>query len=352
VYTIEHFFSWVHDFNRDGWPDILVVPIPGRAVFWYENPASFTTKQEVRHWKKHLAMPTFHIETSIFEDLTGDGAPELVCGVTDRIGYAMPDFADPTQPWKFVPVSGKTEIQHWQRNAHGLGIGDVNGDGRKDVLRPDGWWQQPAERVDGPWKFHPFRFVPENGKEMLSYGGAEMYAEDINGDGRNDVITSMDGHGWGLSWFEQLRPDPGTITFREHVLLSREEKGRGNPYGVQFSQLHAVALVDIDRDGHKDILTGKTYLAHDFFDPGYQQAPVIYWFQWTRTGGAVEFVPHLIDDKMGIGRRIDTADFNSDGLPDFVIGNKNGLAVFTQKAREVTEPEWIKAQPKKVVERP
>ena len=98
-----------------------------------------------------------------------------------------------------------------------------------------------------------------------------MYAYDVNGDGLNDVITSLDAHGWGLSWYEQVRQfgDSGEkITFKEHIIMSKQEKNTDNPYGVQFSQLHAVELVDIDGDGLKDILTGKTYRAHDFGDEG------------------------------------------------------------------------------------
>ena len=31
-----------------------------------------------------------------------------------------------------------------------------------------------------------------------------MYAYDVNGDGLNDVITSIEAHGYGLAWYEQV----------------------------------------------------------------------------------------------------------------------------------------------------
>jgi predicted amidohydrolase len=121
-----------------------------------------------------------------------------------------------------------------------------------------------------------------------------------------------------------------------NVILAKEEKGTGNRFGVQFSQLHALALADMDGDGLLDLVTGKTYLAHDGGDPGLDQPAVLYWFKLTRAGGQAEFVPHLIDDDSGIGRRIITTDLNKDGLIDIVIGNKKGLFVFTQAGNKPT----------------
>jgi hypothetical protein len=44
VYSLDNFFSFVHDCNRDGWPDILIVGLPGTTAYWYENPGEHSKR--------------------------------------------------------------------------------------------------------------------------------------------------------------------------------------------------------------------------------------------------------------------------------------------------------------------
>lgn len=347
-YANNNFFSFVYDINADGWPDVLTVGLPNTEAYWYENPGkSFggPTPDQPEHWERHFVTDRVKNEAPEFGDLTGDGVPELLMAYGNHYGYVTPNPVAPTLPWIFRPVSTEeNEVHHY---THGMGYGDVDGDGRNDLLTGDGWLQQPASLQGDPdWTFHPYPFADREGDDPWGdlRGGGQMFAYDVNGDGLNDVITSLDAHGWGLSWFEQRRSG-GKITFTEHAILSKQEENTDNPYGVQFSQLHAVDLVDVDGDGLKDIVTGKTYRAHDFNDPGSRQAPVIYYFRLTRQDGEVDYVPYLIDDQAGIGRRLATGDLNGDGLIDLVVGNKKGTFVFTQKVRNVDRKEWEKAQP-------
>jgi len=310
----KNFLAFGRDINADGWDDILILGFPGEKSSWYENPKGAATP-----WKEHVALDVTDNESPNFVDLTGDGKPEIVCASKGTYGYAGPDPKDPTRLWTWHAVSPNN---NYHKFTHGLGVGDVNGDRRQDLLEKDGWWEQPASLAGDPvWTFHKWTF---------GTGGSQMYAYDVNGDGLNDIITAMAAHGYGLAWFEQVR-NGNEITFREHVFMNKEPGE--NRYGVKFSQLHAIDLVDMNGDGLKDIVTGKRFWAHGpAGDPEPGAAPVLYWWELVRNADkSVDWVPHLVDDNSGVGTQVVARDVNGDRRPDLIVGNKRGVFVFTQK---------------------
>lgn len=323
----KNFLAFTYDFNGDGWTDILILGFPGEQSWWYENP-----KGKEGHWAQHTAIDVTDNESPTFLDITGDGKPEIVCNSGGHFGYASPDWANPTAKWTWHKISPKG---NWQRFTHGLGTGDVNGDGRTDVLDAEGWWEQPASLAGDPeWKRHLLAFAPAG-------GSSQMHVYDVNKDGRNDVITSLAAHGYGLAWYEQTadKDDKGSPKFIQHVIMNKEAKE--NAYGVHFSQLHAVDVVDMDGDGVKDIVTGKRFWAHGPTGDAEPNAPaVLYWFKLVRgAGGAVDFVPHLIDNNSGIGTQVLAGDINNDGLMDVVVGNKKGTFVHLQQKKTAVRSE-------------
>ena len=328
----DNFFAFTYDFNGDGWTDILILGFPGEKSWWFENPQG---KSE--QWTQHIAIDVTDNESPTFGDLTGDGKPEVIFHSGGYLGYAEPNWQNPSNKFVFHKISPKG---NWERFTHGYGYGDVNGDGRKDILERNGWWEQPASLAGDPeWTFH---------KVNLGSGGAQMHVYDVNGDGRNDIITSLAAHGYGLAWYEQLAETNagGEPKFQQHVFMNKEP--RDNKYGVKFSQLHAVDLVDMDGDGLKDIVTGKRFWAHGPTGDAEPGAPaVLYWFKLVRgPDKSVDFIPHLIDNDSGIGTQVVAGDINGDGLPDVVVGNKKGTFVHLHSATKVTREEWEKAQPK------
>jgi hypothetical protein len=312
------FACWADDLNGDGWPDLIVIDFPGTPCYWLENP-----KSAEGHWKKHVIWHSACNETPQYADLLGNGKRVLVMGWQPKgqenqgqMAYFTPG-PDPTALWQAHPVSEPSapgrEIPGTQRFSHGLGLGDVNGDGRLDVICTGGWWEQPARAEDKPWKFHPAN---------LGEPCADMFAYDMDGDGKADVLSSS-AHKFGIWWHQQKPGEGGSPTFIRHDLFPK-----------LVSETHALHCVDVNGDGMKDLVTGKRFWSHGRAEPGSGGPAMLYWFEAKKGGdGVVRFVPHAIDDDSGVGTQFVVADVNGDKLPDVVVANKKGVFVFEQARR-------------------
>jgi hypothetical protein len=317
------FCCWIEDFNHDGWPDVLVIGFPGKPCHWYENPKG---KDEV--WKEHLVADNACNETPQYVDLFGTGKRVLLMGLQPKgkgdanegqMVWLRPG-KDPTEQWEVHAISESSNVAAKKiipgtfKFSHGLGIGDINGDKRADVICTAGWWEQPAKGADAtdPWTFHPADLGPDC---------SDMYAFDLNGDGKADVLSSS-AHQRGIWWHEQ-NPSNTEVnpTFVKHDLFAN-----------LVSQTHALHFVDINGDGLKDLVTGKRWWAHGpkgDVDPS--SPAMLYWLEAKRgKDGVTTFTPHEIDKDSGVGTQFTVADINGDGFPDVIVSNKKGTYIFEQ----------------------
>jgi hypothetical protein len=321
-----------------------VIDFPGTPCYWLENPKGKGTTADgtPTHWKKHVIWHSACNETPLYTDLLNTGKRVLVmafqpkdkppAGNEGRMAYFTPNPNDPTALWEMHPISepavpaelkdGKPvpntgkPIPGTMRYAHGLGAGDVNGDGRADVICTGGWWEQPA-KPDGQtsWTFHPAN---------LGQPAADMYAYDVDGDGKNDILSTS-AHKFGIWWHKQ-RPasnpagDPAFQTF--------------DLFKDLVSETHAAWFVDIDGDGLKDLVTGKRKYSHGLSEPGADKPATIYWLKAAKgSDGMTTFTPNVIDEDSGIGTQFEVTDVNGDGLLDVVTSNKKGVRVLVQNRR-------------------
>ncbi len=324
----DHFFSFAHDFDGDGDLDLLRVGFPGARAEWYENPGAGNIRVPgTAHWTRYLVFEGVDNESPTFADITGDGKPELICMFGGKLGWAEYDAAQPGKRWAFHAASGP---DMGQRFTHGLGHGDINGDGRTDLMMRQGWWEQPASLAGDPeWAFHPYPFAGR--------GGAQMYAYDIDGDGDSDVVTSDNAHGYGLAWFEQRPNEDGSIGFTKRPIMGATPAE--NPSGVVIGNLHAMDVVDMNGDGLLDLVTGARFWAHGGGDAADHDPAYVYWFELERDAAGARFTPHLIDEDSGVGTQVVAVDLNNDQLPEIVVGNKNGTFVHKHGREMISERE-------------
>lgn len=195
----------------------------------------------------------------------------------------------------------------WDKFTHGLGFGDVNLDGRSDVLIKEGWWEAPANPRQANWKFHAAGW----GEDC-----SQMYPMDLDGDSDQDIISAS-AHKYGIWWHEQVKSNSGEATWIRHE-ISKE-----------FSQTHSLALADINGDGQADLVTGKRYFAHNGHDPGAREPAVLYWFEF-KPGKKPVWIPHKIDDNSGVGLHVVARDITGDERVDIITANKKGVFLFEQ----------------------
>jgi hypothetical protein len=307
AYMEDSFLSWIDDLNGDGRNDILMASHPGKDMTLYLNPG------KEGDWPAHRVMSEAATESPLWLDIDGDGKKELVCMQGGKFGYAEVDWSDVTKPWTFIAVSDKRTASPY---THGLGAGDLNGDGRVDIIEKEGWFEQPAEK-DGQWIWHKQPFAGP--------GGAQMLVFDADGDGDNDIITSLNGHGYGLVWYENSRSD-GKVTFIRHEILP-EDPAKTGAGGLQFSQLHALEAGDFDGDGRMDFTTGKRFWAHNGNDPGAKDPALAVIFYNRAKDKGVEWQAEVIDDDSGVGCQVLAVDLDGDGKLEFAAGSKKGVHV-------------------------
>lgn len=297
------FLNFSMDVNRDGWIDQVRIGWPGDESIWYENP-----KNAGGHWKQHWVYKSVGNESPFLIDVDGDGRLDLLCNNSKdkkNVWISAPKSKSDTG-WTEHIISSDT-LQGTHKYTHGLGMADMNGDGRKDVITREGWWEAPKDRKQPNWPFH---------KAAISEECSQMFALDLDGDGDKDIISAS-AHKYGIWWHEQVKDASGNITWKTHEISK------------DFSQTHGLGMVDVNKDGNPDFITGKRWFAHNGNDAGDKDPAVIYWFEY-KPGKQPTWIPHKIDDDSGVGLQVVAEDINKDKLVDIVEANKRGVFVFEQ----------------------
>ena len=317
------------DVNGDGLMDYITCSYFGRDVGWVENPG-----KPGALWTYHEIDLPGPSEAAWMLDLTGDGALEVLPNPVNVVVFYKLDRSGPTPSWTKVELGT-------QEAGHGVGSGDVNGDGRIDILTPKGWFEAPENPLSETWTFHADWSLAgghaDRPNDMAA--GIQILARDVDGDGLSDVIYGM-GHNYGLYWIKQKEDAAGRRSWSDPMFIDDT-----------IHQAHTLLWADLDGNGDADhLVTGTRIYGHEV-EPGDTDAPIIAFYrydqdagQWTRTllykGEAATNAPprdrgaerNALKDfprgTAGTGLQMMAVDLDADGDLDLLCPGKSGLYWF------------------------
>lgn len=289
------------DVNGDGLLDLVSANYRSETLFWIENPG-----KRPGPWPVHVIEKPGPMETARLEDIDGDGQPDVLPN-----GMSFAAWWEVVRGPKSADAKGFRWVRHdlpIQAAGHGIGFGDINGDGRGDIVAANGWLEAPENRRGGKWRWHgEFKLHPDASVPILVF--------DVDGDGDNDIIWGR-GHNYGLFWLEQVRQQDGSRRWVQHEI------------DTTWAQAHSPLLADLDGDGLPEVVVGKRYLGHDGRDPGELEPLCIYWYKFDRA--AKTWQRHTISSggRAGWGLDPKAVDLDGDGDIDLIAPGRSGLCWF------------------------
>ena len=352
------------DFNKDGTLDVafseLSLSTTQRVGVLYNNGLGTS-------WNLQVLATNDPGHNIAIDDIGGDGDLDIVNSdfANGNLEIWRNDINNmlPLDAWHYIQIDATRSTKSF-----GLNFGDIDGDGRTDVVSGPYWYRNPGGDLSGSWA-----------RSGLPAGMDGMLVLDVDNDGWADIIAEGPisgssqlgiywlrnngrGTGWSTILVGSVSPDPAAFESRgyalgqvipgglpEIVLTSGlgacyfqvpSNPGQGNWPSVLISSdvmRGGIAVADINGDGNPDVIGTVS-----------PNGTTVAWWQNPGTG-AGNWLRHDVGVTSGIqGDRIAAADINHDGRMDIVVteanlsASGNSLFWFAQPAI-LTSSAWVRA---------
>jgi hypothetical protein len=272
------------DIDRDGDPDMVVTIDEDGKIFWYENPLP-NGNPSLAVWKKHyVGVSGGYVKDVEVADLDGDGNLEILTRIHEKVSIFLSSGQD---AWSKVEVKISPK--------EGMAVGDINGDGMRDVVLNGFWLQTPRNLETGSWrKFSIDEKWYNQSSGKWQDNCANVAIADLNRDGNNDVILShSEKQKWPISWYEST--GVGGNAWVEHVVTAR------------FNFCETLQAADIDLDGDIDLVAGEMKKSSRYGDLSV----------YLNNGKAENWTSEVVAKRIGIYDGL-VADIDSDGDADII----------------------------------
>jgi hypothetical protein len=270
----------VADMNGDGWPDIVATDNardagPGE-LFVFIHPGNAANAAVAGEWRRVLvySIDVWHQNDLEVADMDGDGRPDIIVRTRspqNRVVIAFQN-ADISAWTTRSFATGETASQ-----PEGLGIGDITGDGSREIVLSGVFWDNPNWRTGA---------VTEHMIDP-AFVGAEVKSKvgDLNGDGLNDIVMSKaEGNSKRyLAWYRNTgNPKGGEAAWEKNILWDN------------VTNIHALAIADFNGDGLPDIFAGQAF-ADQTCTIFYNQKQAASWVKQTLPGPVGMYVVSVVD---------------------------------------------------------
>jgi hypothetical protein len=351
----------VADYDRDGWPDLVVTGY-GKLVLFHNEPNDHGGRKFVDVTRQLGLVDNSWSTSAGWADIDGDGYPDLyVCHYVDwsfdndpvckALDHKFERDVCPPQQFKplrhslFLNLGGHgfRDLAHDLGLKPGCGLGvvlaDVNGDGQPDVYVAN----------DATNKFLFFN----RGRKILEENGVRAGAalDDVGRpSGSMGVdVGDYDGSGRASLWVANFQSElHGLYKNQGHEIFDYQSRAAGLA-GIGMNLVgFGTGFLDVDNDGWEDLVISHGHVLHHSSQGSpLKQLPILL-HNVDRSGSGRRVFEDMSTQGgpyFGVparGRGVAIGDLDNDGWPDLVISHVNSPVVILRNEAAATSPnQWL-----------